>query len=275
MISLVGTDLDGTLFNDQSQVSPANQRAIREMSAQGAQIAICSGRTLPTVDQLLRETLKVPGYRVCLNGAVIYGPDKQQLQATAVPKELIMQAFKIAVQWQVRMCICGLEDMLVYEPGTAQEQSTRNQPDTHNRQITGLVDLEHELSQTTTQFYKFTINMTQHNLLGVRQAAKDLKKLPLHFVRSGRFFYEATAPGIDKSAGLAVVAKYAHLDMADFMCFGDYENDLEMLRDVGYGVAMANAIPSVKKVAWRETVDHDRDGVAQILEQVAHQHLAI
>lgn len=80
---------------------------------------------------------------------------------------------------------------------------------------------------------------------------------------------------MDKSAGLAIVAAHANLEMADFMCFGDYENDLEMIRDVGYGVAMANAIPSVKQVAWRETADHDRDGVAQVLQQVVAQHLAI
>ncbi|MFL2029214.1 Cof-type HAD-IIB family hydrolase [Loigolactobacillus zhaoyuanensis] len=274
MISLVGTDLDGTLFNEQSQVSLANQQAIRHMSAQGAQIAICSGRTLPTVDQLLRQTLQVPGYRVCLNGAVVYGPNNQQLKATALANDLIIAAFEIAQRWQVRLCICSLDYMLLYEPTTG-SQVVQNQPDMQNKRINNLADLQRELAQPGVHFYKFTINMTQHNVLHITQAAKALQQLPLHFVRSGRFFYEATAPGVDKSAGLAVVAEHAHLDMADFMCFGDYENDLEMIRDVGYGVAMANAIPSVKRVAWRETVDHDRDGVAQMLEQVVQQHLAI
>lgn len=275
MISLVGTDLDGTLFNEHSQVSVANRQAIQQMSAQGAKIAICSGRTLPTVDALLRDTLQVPGYRVCLNGAVVYDPNNQPLAATPVANELLIAAFKIAQHWQVRLCICSLDQMLVFEPKELKPLATRDQPDGQNRQITSLTELEQALTQPNAKFYKFTINMTHHNVLGVRQAAKAIQQLPLHFVRSGRFFYEATAPGVDKSAGLAIVAAHANLEMADFMCFGDYENDLEMICDVGYGVAMANAIPSVKQVAWRETADHDRDGVAQVLQQVVAQHLAI
>ncbi|MFD0897822.1 Cof-type HAD-IIB family hydrolase [Loigolactobacillus binensis] len=275
MISLVGTDLDGTLFNEQSQVSAANRQAIQKISTQGVQIAICSGRTLPTVDQLLRDTLRVPGYRVCLNGAVIYGPNNQCLQATPLAADLILAAFTIARRWRVRLCVCSLTHMLVYEPTGSYQSSLRNQPDAQRQPITDLADLQRALAQPNAQFYKFTINLLEDDAASIRQAAQAIRQLPLHFVRSGRFFYEATALGVDKSAGLAVVAHHTHLRMADFMCFGDYENDLEMIRDVGYGVAMANALPSVKKVAWRETVDHDQDGVALILKQVVAQHLAI
>lgn len=43
MISFIGTDLDGTLLNSQSEISQVNRRAIRLAVSQGMQFAICSG----------------------------------------------------------------------------------------------------------------------------------------------------------------------------------------------------------------------------------------
>lgn len=266
MISLIGTDLDGTLFNDHSQISLANQQALRQASAQGIQLAICSGRTLPTVAALFEQTLKVPGYRVCLNGAVIYDPQNQLLQKTALPPQQLLAAFQLAKRWRVRLCICGLEKIWVYQPdllsGKAAAIKAPRLTLHSEAQLKTLIE-------QGNKFYKFTFNLIHFNFTGIRQAVKAAGQLPLHFVRSGRYFYEATAPGVHKSAALALIAAHANLDMANFMCFGDYENDYEMIRDVGYGVAMGNALPRIKQVAWRQTIDHDQDGVAKILRKAA------
>lgn len=266
MISLIGTDLDGTLFNDQSRISPANRQALRQANVQGIQLAICSGRTLPTVAALFDQTLGVPGYRVCLNGAVIYDLQNQLLQKTALPPQQLLAAFRIAKRWRVRLCICGLEKIWVYQPDLLSGQAATIEAP--RLTLNSEAQLKAMLDQGE-QFYKFTFNLIHFNFSGIKRAVEAAKQLPLHFVRSGRYFFEATAPGVHKSAALALIADQTKLDMANFMCFGDYENDYEMIRDVGYGVAMGNALPSIKQVAWRQTVDHDRDGVAAILRQLA------
>ncbi|WP_162230922.1 HAD hydrolase family protein [Lacticaseibacillus camelliae] len=46
------------------------------------------------------------------------------------------------------------------------------------------------------------------------------------------------------------------------------KNDIEMLKNVGYGVAMANAIPEVKAVARLTTASNEEDGVAKMINQV-------
>jgi hypothetical protein len=53
------------------------------------------------------------------------------------------------------------------------------------------------------------------------------------------------------------------MDIAPEECaaFGDYLNDCEMLQAVGYGFAMANAHPDLKKVAKFETLSNDMNGV--------------
>ena len=52
------------------------------------------------------------------------------------------------------------------------------------------------------------------------------------------------------------------------IAFGDMPNDVPMLAWAGYGVAVANAHPSVIAVADEVTGSNDDDGVAQVLEQL-------
>ena len=48
--------------------------------------------------------------------------------------------------------------------------------------------------------------------------------------------------------------------------FGDGENDLILIENAGIGVAMDNAIESVKEEASFITLSNDNDGVAEYLE---------
>ncbi len=52
------------------------------------------------------------------------------------------------------------------------------------------------------------------------------------------------------------------------MAFGDGNNDLKMLKEVGTGVAMENAIPSLKEAAdLCDTLSNDEEGVAKFIEK--------
>lgn len=49
------------------------------------------------------------------------------------------------------------------------------------------------------------------------------------------------------------------------MAFGDGQNDIEMLRHAGIGVAMGNAADEVKRSADYVTTGVDRAGIAKAL----------
>ena len=52
------------------------------------------------------------------------------------------------------------------------------------------------------------------------------------------------------------------------MVFGDYNNDLEMLALGKFSFAMANAHPTVKKMANYHTLSNDELGVEVILKKL-------
>ncbi|MCG0591816.1 HAD superfamily hydrolase [Lactiplantibacillus plantarum] len=68
---------------------------------------------------------------------------------------------------------------------------------------------------------------------------------------------------MNKAAGLAQLGQVLGIDLADMAAFGDGGNDLEMLREVGCGVAMANAQPAVTAVANATTGTNQEQGVLQ------------
>jgi hypothetical protein len=73
--------------------------------------------------------------------------------------------------------------------------------------------------------------------------------------------------GIDKSTGLSAALEELGLLPEQVMCMGDAENDHAFLRSCGLSVAVANAIPSLKKQAQLVTKSAAGAGV---VEAVAH-----
>lgn len=55
--------------------------------------------------------------------------------------------------------------------------------------------------------------------------------------------------GGGKGTGILKILEYYHLTKDEAIAFGDGNNDIEMLRTVGTGVAMANASDKVKEIA--------------------------
>ncbi|MGN0975657.1 MAG: HAD hydrolase family protein, partial [Gemmiger sp.] len=89
----------------------------------------------------------------------------------------------------------------------------------------------------------------------------------LSIYRSQPFFIETMPLGVEKSASLAVLLQVLGLRREDLMACGDGWNDLPMIQYAGMGVAMGNAVPSVKAAADYISADNDHDGVAEAVEK--------
>ncbi len=72
-----------------------------------------------------------------------------------------------------------------------------------------------------------------------------------------------------KAATILHLAEQVGIAQEDIISFGDGQNDREMLRMSGIGVAMGNAVPEVQAEAKLVTDTNDEDGIWKALKQLS------
>ena len=73
--------------------------------------------------------------------------------------------------------------------------------------------------------------------------------------------------GVSKASALLRIGEKLGISTEEMMAFGDAENDMEMIKTVKYGIAMGNAMESLKKAAWDVTDTNDQMGIAKALDK--------
>ena len=80
-------------------------------------------------------------------------------------------------------------------------------------------------------------------------------------------YIEFVKKGIKKSEAIKFIMEKYQIKQEEVMTMGDGENDIEMLKFAGLGVAMENAREDVKKVANVVSTSNNEDGVANAIEK--------
>ena len=71
-----------------------------------------------------------------------------------------------------------------------------------------------------------------------------------------------------KHRALACLAAYLRIGAEGIAAFGDADNDAEMLKSAGVGIAMGNATPACREAADYVTRSHEEDGVAWGIREI-------
>jgi hydroxymethylpyrimidine pyrophosphatase-like HAD family hydrolase len=79
---------------------------------------------------------------------------------------------------------------------------------------------------------------------------------------------EVVGPVTSKAAALDALCARLAISKEDVIAFGDNVNDVEMLRDAGLGVCMANGTEDARAAADRIAPSNDEDGIAAVLEEL-------
>ncbi|WP_312462416.1 sugar-phosphatase, partial [Pantoea endophytica] len=87
-------------------------------------------------------------------------------------------------------------------------------------------------------------------------------------LKSAPYYLEILDARVNKGQGVKMLAEKLGLAREEVMAIGDQENDLAMIEYAGTGVAMGNAIDSVKKIAQFITKTNMEHGVAHAIEEL-------
>ena len=268
-IKMIGLDLDGTLLNEKKELLPYTKEVLRRALDKGVVVLTATGRPWMGIPEELR---KFPGIRYALtsNGARIL----DIREGTVLIEQLLSrESAKKALE------ICGKYDTLqeVYYDGqgyASADKMAHVEKYHHNpnmweylrttripvQDIFRLVDEEErELDKVQALF----ADMNERRL-----AWDELSRVDgLELVGSLGYNIEVNAAGVNKGTGLIELGKLLGIKREEIMACGDGDNDTVMLREVGFGVAMANAEDQVKAAADYITDSNDNEGAAKAIEK--------
>ncbi|HET7840886.1 MAG TPA: HAD family hydrolase, partial [Terriglobia bacterium] len=98
-IRLVAVDLDGTLLDGNSTVSPANREALQQVSTHGIQIAVVTGRRYQSAQKIL-EQIPCPVTLISSNGAMIVATSGEILYRDFLPREIALRVLAGAREYR-------------------------------------------------------------------------------------------------------------------------------------------------------------------------------
>ncbi len=105
-------------------------------------------------------------------------------------------------------------------------------------------------------------------LLKLKQAIESKYADKFDILLVSENWMEVIRKGNSKGHALNTVSQILDIPLEKFIAFGDGENDLSMLQNAGCGVAMGNAMESVKAAADDVTITNDEHGVLHYLKKV-------
>jgi hypothetical protein len=268
---LVALDIDGTLLTSDKRITDRSQRALETLYRRGVRVCLITGRNLPMARKIA-DLLAIPTSIVAHNGSVVF--DSGAIVASATlsldTARAVVGTFR---RWEcfpmVYTSVNGVSRLL-HEPSGWNRTAGRYL--NANRDVLKTVEsLDASLSEAVEVLHIVAVEPERRVL---RVLDDDAVHDGARLMTSGGYgdgecwFLEAMATTASKTRGLSLIAGRYGVTLERVVAVGDNLNDVDLLGDVGLGVAMGNAPDPVKAVARFTTASNDEDGVALALERV-------
>jgi Cof subfamily protein (haloacid dehalogenase superfamily) len=264
-IELVALDIDGTLIGDDLVIGPDTRAAVRAALARGVLVSIVTGRMVSSAMRFARElrlTAPVVGYQ----GALIRSmpePGSTRLGRLLHHRPIRAGAARAIVEWTREQ---GLDPHINHLERFILRADDPNADDYSafmGARAELVADLPGSILHPVTK------------VLAVGKPPLPTSLAPLARTRfegladvtiSHPKFLEFVAPGVSKGQAVRWLARRLGVRLGATLAIGDQWNDLEMLAEVGHGVAMPSAPSAVQAVARYIAPPLAEEGVARMIE---------
>ncbi len=263
--SAVYLDMDGTALGSDKRVRPATMRALERYKRCGGRFGIATGRTLDQLESYLPK-LQPNLPLVLSNGAVVQSADGERtLEVESLAEDVARAAMASAARVE------GVLAVVVRELNDTIAQ--KNDP----AHLALLADNFVVPTQTRSDLVagyrgtpiKIVVIARQGRTEAVEAALSATLQGHARAVITSSMTVEVVATGVSKARPILRVLRSRGLRPEETLVFGDGDNDVEMLSQVGIGLAMGNCRPAACRAASRQIGDHDTDAIAQSIESLA------
>lgn len=267
-IKLVFSDIDRTILPPGKDVSEYTVETVRACRERGVEFVIASGRWYPAALKVVEDQLGIrDGYMIVCNGGAVVRCDGTVLMEGTLSEEQarivydILHDENVLMTSYVRGAIYRLH---------SQYLTVFRLPEAGGYFYGGKYDIidddeEAFLAHGMNNPYKIEAYSDDTELLA--RLRVKLVEAGLQVNSSFPINLEIMAPGTGKGAAVRWLTQHMGFTREQTMGFGDFTNDLPMLENVGWPVAVDNALDEVKRACRIIAPSCDEDGVAHTLHK--------
>lgn len=261
---IIVLDLDGTLTNRDKVITPKTKEALMKAQMHGKKVVLASGRPTYGIMPLARELEleQYGGYILSFNGGIIINcKTGEKVFESQLPVDANRKIIELAEENGV--------SILTYE-GECIITPDKNCPYVEKEAFINKLDvkeIENFKEYITFKVPKFLMMDDGDYLKLVEPKVKAALGKRFSVYRSEPYFLEILPKGIDKALSLERLLKELNYTSEQLIACGDGYNDLSMIKYAGLGVAMENAVLSVRNAADYITKSNNDDGVARVVEK--------
>lgn len=262
-IKLIAIDIDGTLLNPKSELSPRVERAVRAAMEKGVKVVLATGKTI-NATQWLREKLNFRAPIIAVQGLVTYDENASiSTQQTIDP----MIARRVITYMEERgFTVIGYsgQRMMMRAVNEAVAQAYFTHYHEPKPEIVGA--LQNKID--TVPFNKIIAVGEPKRITALRWQLNAILNGAARVMQAGvPEMLEILPAGGSKGAALRALIKEMRLNADEVMAIGDAENDMEMLQFAGFSAAMGQASQRVQESADIVVASNEFDGAAEAIER--------
>lgn len=254
--------MDGTLLNDNKEISKNNIEGLKKIIKIGVNVAIVTGRQLINAKHFasqIGEDIPI----ISLNGALIYHPKGGILYKKPLQKENVISIInmikenKMNPQFYSDTSVFSekLEYSALYISNINQKAEEQNRVN-----INIIPKFDEIIKNYQGEFLKCI--MIDEDIEKIRKLKDKIKTLKnVEVVSSFPNNFEVMEKGVSKGNSIAILSNYLSISKEEIVAIGDNENDISMVSSAGLFIAMENATEELKKYANEITLSNNQDGV--------------
>lgn len=263
-ILLVVTDMDKTLLNDNGDISERNIEAIKRLKKSNIEFAIATGRSKNALYRLLDkyDVKNYVDYIICMNGVSLYDVRKDtSYDFGYLEGEIIRTVYNSLKEYDISFAVHEGENLVC----TKRTQYTDIESGINGY---GVVETADFIEAAGKKYPKLMLIGEKDTLENVQEKLTGDDTSDFNFFRTYDFFLEIVKKGVSKGNALVKLCELKNIDISKVLAIGDNLNDLDMIKNSGFGVAVENCHSELKKYAKFLSKSNNDDGFAHACDML-------
>ena len=271
-IKLVASDLDGTIIDRDNKIAHKNFEAISKIHNMNIPFAVCTGKSY-SVSKKICEQFNAT-YGIFGNGTQIKDlrTGKELLRNILSQKDLLFVT-TLAKRFHYHIHLYTDNEIITEELKYMDLRNfiIRNENSSGEIKFKVVKDIINYIETNKPDVFSAVITTEDSSLESFQQLLTINNNIDNAYInKRGKYrdriinkdyeYINVSPTHINKNEALNFLGEYLNIDKKDMMAIGDNVNDLEMVRDSGFGVAVSEAYDELKKVAKYVTKASVTDG---------------